>query len=84
MLQDEENTNIYIANLPLVFDESHLESLFGPFGEIESSIVMRDKHTKMSRGVGFIRMITRDSAELAIERLNGAFIPGYSYFLRHI
>lgn len=79
MMQDTGNTNVYITNLPFSIDESFLESLFAPFGEIESSIILRDKHTKQSRGVGFVRMMTRQAAELAIEKLNATFLPGYLY-----
>ena len=41
-----------------------------------SSRILRDSSTGISRGVGFARLDSRNSAILAIENLNGFLLPG--------
>ncbi|KAI9592379.1 hypothetical protein BDF19DRAFT_388424 [Syncephalis fuscata] len=75
-LQDPNSTNIYVSNLPLDFDEAKLEELFQPY-KILSHRILRD-NSNVSRGVGFARMESRDSAVAVIQKFNGFVMPGSS------
>lgn len=41
------------------------------FGPVESTRIMRDNTTKMSRGFGFVTFLHNDSAVLAAQHMNG-------------
>lgn len=50
--------------------------MFEKYGEVEKCQIMRDPHTKESRGFGFVKMVTPDQAEAAREGLQGEQIEG--------
>ena len=58
--------NVYVKNFSKdpSFDEKSLEELFKPFGEISSSIIMRDGNG-VSKGFGFICFTDPSAAEKA-------------------
>ncbi|KAL1924158.1 uncharacterized protein VTP21DRAFT_7193 [Calcarisporiella thermophila] len=74
-LQDHTSTNIYLSNLPLDMDENALEEMLQPY-RTTSSKIMRDPVTNASRGVGFARMVDRQSAEAIITKFNGTTLEG--------
>lgn len=63
-------TSMYVGNLPFSADQSTLQSLFAPFGEVVSARVMSDRDTGRSRGFGFVEMDASD-ARTAISSLDG-------------
>lgn len=69
-LQDQSSSNLYLTNLPLDYTEQKLEELFAPY-QVHSVRIMRDQQ-QQSRGVGFARMPDRQSAQAALEALDGA------------
>mmetsp|Transcript_27304 Transcript_27304/g.47101 ORF Transcript_27304/g.47101 Transcript_27304/m.47101 type:complete len:615 (+) Transcript_27304:168-2012(+) len=68
-------TNIFVKNLNLDVDEDKLREMFQQFGEITSSIVMRDE-TGASRGFGFVNFDNTESAKKAAEAMNGQNVGG--------
>ena len=64
-----------IGNIPQTLKEEDLEKLFAEFGKIESVSIKRDKKTGTSLGYGSVE-IAADSAEKAIQALNGKEIEG--------
>jgi RNA recognition motif-containing protein len=66
---------MYVGNLPFSADQSSLQSLFAPFGEVVSARVMSDRDTGRSRGFGFVEMATSD-ARKAMSSLNGTELDG--------
>ena len=62
--------NIYIGNLPRDMDEEELVEMFAEYGAVKSAKIIRDRHTKLSRGYGFIEMIDEKAALQAIEDWN--------------
>jgi len=68
---DNPTTNVYIKPLSPDMNEGDLESLFGPFGRIETLKVMRDNRTGESFGIGFVKYETQESATAAVETMNG-------------
>ncbi|XP_065896524.1 RNA-binding motif, single-stranded-interacting protein 3-like isoform X2 [Dysidea avara] len=75
--QEQDPTNLYISNLPRSYDESSIEQLLAPFGDIISTRVLRDCNG-MSKTVGFARLEHKEDCEKAIRTLNGKMLPGSS------
>ena len=62
--------NLYVGNLPYRIDEDSLRQLFTPYGNVETSKVIKDRQTGRSKGFGFIEMASQAEAEAAIKALN--------------
>lgn len=56
--------------------EEEVSRLFEKYGEVEKCNIMRDPHTKESRGFGFVKMVTSDQADAAKEGLQGEVHQG--------
>lgn len=52
--QEQDPTNLYIANLPLNFKENDVEGLLAQYGQVISTRILRDT-SGQSKGVGFAR-----------------------------
>lgn len=68
--QEQDPTNLYIANLPLDFNESMLEGELTRYGNVVSTRILRNSEDQ-SRGVGFARMDSKEKCEDIINALNG-------------
>ena len=76
-LQNQDNTNVYISNLPLTVDEKGLEQLCAKYNvKVLSSRILRNGPDGKSRGVGFARVADHETATILIEALNGLAIAG--------
>jgi RNA recognition motif-containing protein len=80
--EDTKNTNLYIRNIPISYDEPQLSEIFSQFGEVVQVRLLRDQNTSFSRRIGFVIMATRPMAQMAIQQLdntvpNGATEPIY-------
>lgn len=56
--------------------EEEVSRLFEKYGEVEQCNIMRDPHTKESRGFGFVKMVTAEQADAAKEGLQGEVHQG--------
>jgi RNA recognition motif-containing protein len=63
--------NIYVANIPFKASEDELRELFEQHGDVSSVKIILDKETNRSRGFGFVEMADSESAQNAINELNG-------------
>ena len=59
--------NIYIGNLPKDMEEDELFEMFTEYGSVRTVKIIRDRHTRISRGYGFIEM---DDEKAALEAIN--------------
>lgn len=66
--------NVFIHYLPSEFTKSDLEALCSPFGQIRSAKVMINLTTGTSKGFGFVRFATLDSAQKCINAINGIVV----------
>ncbi|XP_037909014.1 protein alan shepard isoform X5 [Hermetia illucens] len=73
--QEQDPTNLYIANLPPTFKETDLETLLAKYGQVVSTRILRDQQGQ-SKGVGFARMENREKCEHIIQVFNGHQIQG--------
>ncbi|ROT34814.1 RNA-binding domain-containing protein [Sodiomyces alkalinus F11] len=69
-------SNLFVTGIHPRLSESEVTRLFEKYGEVEKCQIMRDPHTKESRGFGFVKMVTSDQADAAKEGLQGEQIDG--------
>ncbi len=74
--EDTKNTNLYIRNIPISYDESQLAELFSQYGEVVQVRLLRDQNTSFSRRIGFVIMATKPMAQLAIQNLDNTVPSG--------
>ena len=67
--------NIYVGNLIYAATSQDLKDLFGQYGEVQDSEVITFRSGK-SKGFGFVTMADQDSANSAINALNGKDYQG--------
>ncbi|XP_014234320.1 protein alan shepard-like isoform X4 [Trichogramma pretiosum] len=73
--QEQDPTNLYIANLPLNYKENDVESLLAQYGQVISTRILRDT-SGQSKGVGFARMESKEKCEHIIQIFNGKSLHG--------
>lgn len=62
---------LYVGNLGYGVTSSDLEQMFSAHGEIRTAEVIMDRTSGRSKGFGFVEMSSDDSANAAINALNG-------------
>lgn len=70
------NNRLYVGNLSFRTDEHALREAFQAFGEVTSATIATDRDTGRSRGFGFVEMDSEDSAQAAIEGMDGQEFEG--------
>jgi len=75
-MSQELPSNLIVNYIPRDFTDDLLNKLFVQFGEIESARIIRDKLTNETKGYGFVKFVSGDSAVKAISALNGFEILG--------
>lgn len=68
--------NIFVGSLPFKLQEDELKQLFEAYGEVSSVKLINDRETGRSKGFGFVEMPDDESAQQAIEGLNGSEVAG--------
>jgi len=63
------NSNLYITNIPIHYNDNNLFCLFQEFGNIVECKVLLDRNGQ-SRGVGFVRMDTHHHAMQAMQAMD--------------
>ncbi len=69
-------SKLYVGNLTYGTTDTDLETLFGPFGTVQSAQVIMDRDTGRSKGFGFVEMNSGEEAQAAIHGLNEHEIDG--------
>jgi len=67
---------IYVGNLNYATTEDTLSSLFSQYGEVVSTVIIKDRYTEQSKGFGFVEMADDAAADAAITTLNGKEVDG--------
>ena len=62
--------NVYVRNIGSNVDEETLRNVFGEFGSITSTVVMRNSSGR-SRGFGFVNFEVADHAAQAVTEMDG-------------
>lgn len=74
--EEKMSNKLFIGNLPFKMNDMDLESLFKEYGEVSSAKVIVNKFTGRSRGFGFVEMSSNESAQKAMDSLDGKEIDG--------
>ncbi|UQC84584.1 transformer-SR ribonucleoprotein [Colletotrichum lupini] len=69
-------SNLFVTGIHPRLTEQEVTRMFEKYGDVEKCQIMRDPHTKESRGFGFVKMVTSDQADAAKEGLQGEQIEG--------
>lgn len=69
-------SNLFVTGIHPRLTEDEVTRLFSKYGTVEKCQIMRDPHTKESRGFGFVKMITSEEADAAKEGLQGKEYEG--------
>jgi len=69
-------TKLIINFLPQTVTSATLKDLFAPYGTVEDANVVADRMTKVSRGYGFVKFTTEESARRAVEMMDGKTLEG--------
>lgn len=70
-IPEDSKTNLIVNYLPQGMTQEEIRSLFSSLGDVESCKLIRDKTTGQSLGYGFVNYKDAESAEKAINTLNG-------------
>jgi cold-inducible RNA-binding protein len=70
------NKKLYVGNLSYSVSSEELERMFSEFGEIEDAVVITDRQSGRSKGFGFVTFAEDNSAQSAIDSLNGKEVEG--------
>lgn len=68
--------NVFVSGLAPAVTEAQMNELFEKFGKINRCEVMRDPHSRESRGFGFVTFVDADAAAAAVEAMNGFELQG--------
>ena len=76
--QGDENRggNLYVTNIGRSVTDEQLKAIFCKFGELVQCRIVCDKHTGLSKGIGFVLFMSKEDAETAKEHLNGTIPEG--------
>lgn len=69
-------SNLFVTGIHPSLTEEEVTRLFEKYGDVEKCNIMRDPHTKESRGFGFVKMVTSEQADAAKEGLQGEVHQG--------
>lgn len=73
--QAKKFKNVFVKNFGDAFNQETLEQKFSEFGLITSCVVMSDEGGK-SKGFGFVAFESHESADKAVEEMDGVEIDG--------
>ncbi|XP_077470325.1 RNA-binding protein 45-like [Stigmatopora argus] len=71
-VEDEELTRIFLM-IPKSFSEEDLKNIFKEYGDIEYCIIVKNKSTGESKGLGYVRYYKPSQAAMAIENCDKSY-----------
>ncbi|KAM6956568.1 RNA-binding protein 45 [Aplochiton taeniatus] len=71
-VEDEELTRIFVM-IPKTFSEEDFKDTFKEYGDIEYCVIIKNKQTGESKGLGYVRYHKPSQAALAIENCDRAY-----------
>jgi len=67
---------LFVGGLSWDTNDEGLHNAFSEFGDITEARVIVDRDTRRSRGFGFVTFVESDSAQNAIEAMDGTTLDG--------
>lgn len=62
---------LFVGNIEWGVTDEELNKLFAAYGEIEESVIVKDKFSGRSKGFGFVTFVKDEDGEKAIKELEG-------------
>lgn len=72
----EKGVTLYVGGLRYDKDEEGVIRFFKTFGYVESVEMIKDKQTKMPKGIAFVKMKRESEGLMAVKGLDGKIIEG--------
>ncbi|KAK3057849.1 hypothetical protein LTR09_000924 [Extremus antarcticus] len=69
-------SNLFVTGIHPRLSEDEVAALFEKYGRVEKCNIMKDPHTRESRGFGFVKMVDAEGADAAKEALQGEVYEG--------
>jgi len=67
---------LYVGNLSYDVTQDQLQSMFSPYGSVNSAQIISDRDTGRSKGFGFVEMSSDQEGTAAITGMNGQMMDG--------
>ena len=69
-------SKLYVGNLNFDLVDEELENAFSQFGEIVSTVIIKDRVSGRSKGFGFVEYVQEADAQKAKEAMDGKVLSG--------
>lgn len=63
-------------NISYQTTQHELRRMFERYGDIGDVHIPRDRHTRQSRGFGFVRFVSKRDADYAVSKMDGRYVDG--------
>eukprot|EP00124_Ichthyophonus_hoferi_P000858 Ihof_evm11s36 gene=Ihof_evmTU11s36 len=70
--------SLYVSGLASRTRESDLIAKFEPYGKVKGAVIIKDPHTQLSRGFGFVNLQNDAECEEAISHINRTEMDGHT------
>ena len=68
--------SLKVDNISYQTTQNELRRMFERYGDIGDVHIPRDRHSRQSRGFGFVRFTSKKDADYAVSRMDGRYVDG--------